>query len=83
MEEKKEQLDKILDSDVHKENRELKATVRELKDKTNEVTDDYNSLVKDYNSLVDENKVEWQQKFRQFFKFVFKNSIGLKYPNVE
>ena len=54
--EKEEQLDKILDSDVHKENRELKATVRELKDKTNEVIDDYNSLVKDYNSLVDENK---------------------------
>ena len=54
--EKEEQLDKILDSDVHKENRELKATVKELKDKTNEVIDDYNSLVKDYNSLIDENK---------------------------
>lgn len=54
--EKEEQLDKILGSDVHKENRELKATVKELKDKTNEVIDDYNSLVKDYNSLIDENK---------------------------
>ena len=54
--EKEEQLDKILGSDVHKENRELKATVKELKDKTNEVINDYNSLVKDYNSLIDENK---------------------------
>ena len=54
--EKEEQLNKILGSDVHKENRELKATVKELKDKTNEVINDYNSLVKDYNSLIDENK---------------------------
>lgn len=54
--EKEEQLNKILDSDVHKENRELKATVKDLKTKSNEVIDDYNSLVKDYNSLIDENK---------------------------
>ena len=54
--EKEEQLNKILGSDIHKENRELKATVKELKDKTNEVIDDYNLLVKDYNSLIDENK---------------------------
>ena len=54
--EKEEQLNKILDSDVHKENKELKATVEDLKTKSNEVIDDYNSLVKDYNSLIDENK---------------------------
>ena len=54
--EKEEQLNKILDSDIHKENRELKTTVKDLKAKTNEVIDDYNLLVKDYNSLIDENK---------------------------
>ena len=54
--EKEEQLNKILDSDIHKENKELKDTVKELKAKTNDVIDDYNSLVKDYNSLIDENK---------------------------
>lgn len=54
--EKEEQLNKILDSNVHKENKELKATVEDLKTKSNEVIDDYNSLVKDYNSLIDENK---------------------------
>ncbi|HHY08525.1 MAG TPA: plasmid recombination protein [Corynebacteriales bacterium] len=54
--EKEERLNKILDSDVHKENRQLKATVEDLKTKSNEVIDDYNSLVKDYNSLIDENK---------------------------
>ena len=54
--EKEEQLNKILDSDVYKENKELKTTVKDLKTKTNEVIDDYNLLVKDYNSLIDENK---------------------------
>lgn len=54
--EKEEQLNKILDSDIHKENKELKTTVKDLKTKTNEVINDYNSLVKDYNSLVDENE---------------------------
>ena len=54
--EKEEQLNKILDSDIHKENKELKATVKDLKTKNNEVINDYNSLVKDYNSLIDENK---------------------------
>lgn len=54
--EKEEQLNKILDSDIHKENKELKATVKDLKAKSNEVIDDYNLLVKDYNSLIDENK---------------------------
>lgn len=53
---KEEQLNKILDTDIHKENKELKDTVKELKAKTNEVIDDYNLLVKDYNSLIDENK---------------------------
>ena len=54
--EKEEQLNKILDSDIHKENRELKTTVKDLNAKTNEVIDDYNLLVKDYNSLIDENE---------------------------
>ena len=54
--EKEEQLNKILDIDVHKENKELKVTVKDLKTKNNEVINDYNSLVKDYNSLIDENK---------------------------
>lgn len=53
---KEEQLNKILNTDIHKENKELKDTVKELKAKTNDVIDDYNSLVKDYNSLIDENK---------------------------
>lgn len=53
---KEEQLNKILDTDIHKENKELKDTVKELKAKTNEVIDDYNLLVNDYNSLIDENK---------------------------
>ncbi|CAM2918380.1 MobV family relaxase [Erysipelothrix tonsillarum] len=53
---KEQQLNKILETDIHKENKELKATVEDLKIKGNEVTDDYNSLVKDYNSLIDENK---------------------------
>ena len=54
--EKEERLNKILDIDVHKENKELKVTVKDLKTKNNEVINDYNSLVKDYNSLIDENK---------------------------
>lgn len=53
---KEEQLNKILNTDIHKENKGLKDTVKELKAKTNDVIDDYNSLVKDYNSLIDENK---------------------------
>ena len=53
---KEEQLNKILNTDIHKENKELKDTDKELKAKTNDVIDDYNSLVKDYNSLIDENK---------------------------
>ena len=43
---KEEQLNKILNTDIHKENKELKDTVKELKAKTNDVIDDYNSLVK-------------------------------------
>ncbi len=53
---KEQQLNKILETDIHKENKELKATVEDLKIKSNEVIDEYNSLVKDYNSLIDENK---------------------------
>ena len=53
---KEQQLNKILETDIHKENKELKATVEDLKIKSNEVIDEYNLLVKDYNSLIDENK---------------------------
>lgn len=53
--EKEQQLNKILETDIHKENKELKATIKDLKARSNEAIGDYNALARDYNSLVKEN----------------------------
>ena len=53
---KEQQLNKILETDIHRENKELKTTIEDLRSKSNEIINDYNSLVGEYNSLLDENK---------------------------
>ncbi len=79
-----EQLNKILDTDVHKENKDLKETITDLEWQNVKAKSEYNSLSKDYNSLAGEyNSLAEENNSLRAYIADLRDEIGLIYKSTK